>query len=164
MLEERILGVDPGLANTGFGIVDLKTNSYSLVSYGCITTKPDESFALRLQKIYEELNIIIKKFNPKYLAVEELFFCKNVKSALAVGQAKGVIILTGAMNILPVYEYTPLQIKQSVVSYGRGSKEQVQQMVKILLSLKDIPKPDHAADALAAAICCGNDATRNYEI
>ena len=151
-----ILGIDPGLANTGFGIITKKGNDLELIDYGCITTKASMTTETRLMEIFEGLEKIIKKYKPDNMAVEELFFCKNVKSALAVGQARGVVVLFAGKNKLKLQEFTPLQIKMALTSYGRASKGQVQQMVKIILNLKKAPKPDHAADALAAAICGAN--------
>jgi len=151
-----ILGIDPGLATTGFGIIKKDKDKLMLVDYGCITTRAGLANEKRLQHINEELNKIIKKYKPDCLAVEQLFFCKNVKTALAVGQARGVILLTASQNRLPIYEYTPLQVKQAISAYGRADKQQVQKMVKLLLQMDKIPTPDDAADALAVAICCAN--------
>ncbi|GFN35134.1 crossover junction endodeoxyribonuclease RuvC [Tepidimicrobium xylanilyticum] len=148
-----ILGIDPGLAIVGYGVIEYKGNRYRLLDYGVIRTDSNIFFPQRLKLIYDELSSIIDRFNPADLAVEELFFNKNVKTAIQVGQARGVEILAAINKGLEVYEYTPLQIKQSVVGYGRAEKRQVQEMVKILLNLKEIPKPDDAADALAVAIC-----------
>ncbi|QQY78766.1 Holliday junction endonuclease RuvC [Keratinibaculum paraultunense] len=148
-----ILGVDPGLAIVGYGVIQVKGNRYKTIDYGCITTEADVLLPERLKIIYDELSSIIDKYNPRDLAMEELFFNKNVKTAINVGQARGVEILAAVNKGIDVYEYTPLQIKQSVVGYGRAEKRQVQEMVKILLNLKEIPKPDDAADALAVAIC-----------
>ena len=151
-----ILGVDPGLATLGYACVEKNGNNFKKIDYGTITTPADMKNIDRLEKIYNELNDIIKKYSPQQMAVEELFFNKNVKTAIKVGQARGVILLTGAQAGLEVGEYTPLQVKQAVVGYGRASKMQVQQMVKALLSLDKIPKPDDAADALAVSICHGH--------
>lgn len=148
-----ILGIDPGLAIVGYGVIEYKGNRYRLLDYGVIRTDSNIFSPQRLKLIYDELSSIIDRFNPADLAVEELFFNKNVKTAIQVGQARGVEILAAINKGLEVYEYTPLQIKQSVVGYGRAEKRQVQEMVKILLNLKEIPKPDDAADALAVAIC-----------
>ena len=148
-----ILGIDPGLAIVGYGIVECKGNKYKALDYGCIITDSKTLFPERLKIIYDELSFIIDKYNPADMAVEELFFNKNVKTAIKVGQARGVEVLAGINKGLGIYEYTPLQIKQSVTGYGRADKRQVQDMVKLLLNLKGIPKPDDAADALAIAIC-----------
>ena len=151
-----ILGIDPGLATLGYACVEKKGNDFKKIDYGTITTPADMKNVNRLEKIYNELNELITKFSPQHMAVEELFFNKNVKTAIKVGQARGVILLTGAQAGLNVGEYTPLQIKQAVVGYGRASKNQVQQMVKALMGLEKIPKPDDAADALAVSICHGH--------
>jgi crossover junction endodeoxyribonuclease RuvC len=151
-----ILGIDPGLATTGYGIVKKEGNSFKLIDYDTITTSSDRTDVDRLSQLYEELLSLIDKYNPEHIAVEELFFNKNVKTAIRVGQARGVILLAGAQQSINVAEYTPLQVKQAVVGYGRASKQQVQQMVKALLNLEDIPKPDDAADALAISICHGH--------
>ncbi len=152
-----ILGIDPGIADTGYGIIGSDTSgNLKCLNYGTITTKAKLELADRLEIINKELNKIIKKHKPNLIAVEQLFFCKNVKTALIVGQARGVVLLTAKKNKIPLAEYTPLQVKQSVAAYGQASKMQVQKMVKLLLNLDIIPKPDDAADALAAAICAAN--------
>ena len=151
-----ILGIDPGLATTGYGVVEKKGNSFKLIEYNTITTSSDKNDVDRLSVLYEELLSLIDKFEPEQIAVEELFFNKNVKTAIRVGQARGVILLAGSQQGIEVAEYTPLQVKQAVVGYGRASKKQVQQMVKALLNLDEIPKPDDAADALAISICHGH--------
>lgn len=148
-----ILGVDPGTAITGYGIINVEGNKIHPLNYGCIYTETKNSSEIRLRIIFEKLTAIIEKYQPDEMAVEELFFNKNVRTALSVGQARGVILLAGAQKNIPVNEYTPLQVKQSVVGYGRAHKQQVQQMVKVFLNLQEIPKPDDAADALAIAIC-----------
>ena len=151
-----ILGIDPGLARLGFGLVNKKGNKFSVVEYGTIMTPSDKDDISRLQMIHEDIHQIIKKYKPDQMAVEELFFNKNVKTAIRVGQARGVVLLSGSEANLKVSEYTPLQIKQAVVGYGRAQKSQVQQMVKALLNLKEIPDSDDAADALAVSICHGH--------
>ena len=148
-----ILGVDPGVAITGFGIIDYTGNKLKVIEYGAVLTGSKVEFSCRLLKIYQELSMIISKFKPDVFAIEELFFNKNIKTALAVGHGRGVAILSAATQNLPVFEYTPLQVKQAVVGYGRAEKSQVQQMIKILLCLPEIPKPDDVADALAVAVC-----------
>lgn len=148
-----VLGIDPGSAITGYGLVREVGNSLQAVDYGCIRTAPSEPLEARLHKIYLEVCQLIDKHKPDQFAVEELFFNKNVRTALTVGQARGVILLAGAQGGLPVAEYTPLQVKQAVVGYGRAEKAQIQFMVKTILSLPAIPKPDDVADALAIAIC-----------
>ncbi|MFI5358606.1 MAG: crossover junction endodeoxyribonuclease RuvC [Halanaerobiales bacterium] len=154
-----ILGIDPGLAIVGYSLVEKKGNRFSVCDYGVIRTPAEATNCQRLMTIFEELSNLIATYQPDEMAVEELFFNKNVKTAIEVGQARGVILLTGAQAGLRVAEYTPLQVKQAVVGYGRASKEQVQQMVKALLNLSSLPKPDDAADALAVAICHGNSRT-----
>lgn len=150
-----ILGIDPGVAIVGYSIVEYKGNNFKAIEYGAITTKSDMLFPDRIKIIYDGLIEIIDKYNPDDLAIEELFFNKNVKTAIKVGQARGVEILAAVNMGLEVYEYTPLQIKQAVVGYGRADKNQVQEMVKILLNLKEKPKPDDVSDALAVALCHG---------
>ncbi|MFP4199127.1 MAG: crossover junction endodeoxyribonuclease RuvC [Halanaerobium sp.] len=152
----RILGVDPGLATIGYAVVDKKTNHFDVIEYGIIKTSADKEDTERLKIIHHNIEELIKEFRPQEMAVEELFFNKNVKTAIAVGQARGVILLAGSQSGLKVAEYTPLQIKQAVVGYGRADKNQVQQMVKSLLNLAELPKPDDAADALAVSICHGH--------
>lgn len=154
-----ILGIDPGLAIVGYSLVEKKGNRFSVCDYGVIRTPAEATNCQRLMTIFEELSNLIATYQPDEMAVEELFFNKNVKTAIEVGQARGVILLTGAQAGLRVAEYTPLQVKQAVVGYGWASKEQVQQMVKALLNLSSLPKPDDAADALAVAICHGNSRT-----
>lgn len=151
-----ILGIDPGTATTGFGLIKKDKSKLKLLKYGLITTPANLSTAERLDKLYKELNSLLKKQKPDIAAVEDIFFFKNLKTAIKVSQARGVILLTIAKAKIPVAEYTPLQIKQAVACYGRAEKIQVQKMVKVLLGLKEIPKPDDAADALAVAICCAN--------
>ena len=151
-----ILGIDPGFAITGIGILEKTGQEVKYIMHECITTDKGEEFPIRLKKINQELDRIIKKYKPDCAAIEDLFFYKNVKTAMKVGQARGVIILTAIQDNLSIYEYTPLQIKQALTGYGRADKQQVQQMVKTVLKLKDIPRPDDAADALAIAFCCAN--------
>lgn len=151
-----ILGIDPGIADTGYGVIQAEKQKLTCLDYGSIKTKAKTELADRLEIINIELNKIIKKYQPNLTAVEELFFCKNVKTALVVGQARGVILLTAKQNNIPVVEFTPLQVKQAVSTYGRAEKLQVQKMVKLLLNLKELPQPDDAADALAVAICAAN--------
>lgn len=156
-----ILGIDPGTATTGYGIIkklnnpktDIK-NNLKCIDYGCITTKPNISDGERLKKINQELKKIINLYEPKIMAVESIYFFKNLKTAFPVSQAKGVILLTAALKKIPVYEFTPLQVKMAVVGYGKAEKKQVQDMTKILFSLKEKPRPNDAADALAVAFCC----------
>ncbi len=150
-----IMGVDPGTAITGYGLVRYNGARYTLAECGCIRTSPEAPLSDRLQIIYRELTAIIRRHQPGQFAVEELFFNKNARTALAVGHARGVAMLAAASSGLPVFEYTPLQVKQSVTGYGRAAKEQVQYMVKTILALPEAPAPDDVADALAVAICHG---------
>ncbi len=147
-----VLGIDPGIAIVGYGIIEYTGNNFKLLDYGVITTKSNLAYPERLEIIFNRLNQIMTSFNIDEIAIEELFFSKNVKTAISVAQARGVIVLSAQLNTKPIYEYTPLQVKQGVSGYGKADKRQVQEMVKILLNLKSIPKPDDAADALAIAI------------
>lgn len=158
-----ILGIDPGTARTGFGVVSKIPSSKSknrgeikCLDYGLIQTDPSLVPAERLKKINNELNKLIKKYQPKVLAVENVYFFKNFKTAIPVSQAKGVILLTAAKKKIPVYEFTPLQVKMAITGYGKAEKKQVQKMIQVLLNLKELPKPDDASDALAIAICYTN--------
>lgn len=146
-----ILGIDPGLATIGYGVIEAKSR-LSLVEYGIIQTLPTSTLPERLEIIFKNIDLLIKDFNPAEVAIEELFFNKNVKTAITVGEARGVILVNLKLNSVPIYEYTPLQIKSSIAGYGRAEKLQVQNQVKNILSLKDIPKPDDASDALAVAM------------
>ena len=148
-----VLGIDPGTAITGYGLVKGEGDDLTLVAYGAITTSSDWPLPERLQRIYRELTAVIEDRQPTAVAVEELFFSKNVRTALSVGQARGVALLAAANAGLPIHEYTPLQVKQAITSYGRATKDQVQQMVRMLLALDSVPQPDDAADAIAIAIC-----------
>ncbi len=148
----RIIGIDPGTGILGFGVIDAVNGKYVLVDGGVIRTPVKEDDAVRLQTIFEELNEIIANSKPTEMAVEKLYFAQNVTTAMSVSQARGVAILTGKLAGLEIAEYTALQIKQAVTSHGRAEKKQVQEMVRVLLGLKEIPKPDDCADALACAI------------
>jgi crossover junction endodeoxyribonuclease RuvC len=149
----RVLGIDPGTAITGFGIVEGEGDSLGLATYGAITTPANQPLAQRLQHIYRELRALIAEWHPDSAAVEELFFSKNARTALAVGHARGVALLALFDAGLAIQEYKPAEVKQAVAGYGNAPKEQVQGMVQLLLSLDEIPRPDDAADALAVAIC-----------
>ena len=149
----RILGIDPGIAIMGYGVIDFDGNKVKVLENGVITTSSKSRTPQRLDILYKNLNEIIKDFNPDEFAIEELFFNQNVKTAITVGHARGVQILAAQENNLPIYEYTPLQIKQAITGYGRASKSQMQKTVTTLLNLKEIPKPDDAADALSVALC-----------
>ena len=148
-----VLGIDPGYAIVGVGVVEYKNSRFSLVSYGAITTDAGVPFNRRLEIIYDELTEIIEKYKPDAMSVEKLFYNSNAKTVIDVSQARGVIMLAARKTHTPVFEYTPLQVEQSVVGYGRAEKKQVQDMTKRILKLNEIPKPDDAADALAMAIC-----------
>ena len=152
----RILGIDPGIALTGFGIVEKNGVSVKAGSYGHISTEAGTPVPDRLKILYDDMVNIVQEYSPDVVAVEELFFNKNVKTAIIAAQARGVIILSAVNNGVEVVEYTPLQVKQAITGYGRASKQQVQFMVKEMLRLKEIPKPDDTADALGIAICHAN--------
>ena len=154
----RILGIDPGYAILGYGILDMKGNKFEVIAYGSILTDNSMEMPQRLKLLYDELSEIIRRYQPEEASIEELFFNTNAKTAILVGQARGVAILACVKGGLEIEEYTPLQIKQALVGYGRADKKQVQIMVKTILNLKEIPKPDDTADALAAAICHGHSA------
>jgi crossover junction endodeoxyribonuclease RuvC len=148
-----VLGIDPGTAITGWGAVRKQGDDLVLVDYGTVNTSKDTPLPQRLKTIHRELGEIISQHRPDAVAVETLFFSKNVKTALSVGQARGVALLAVAEAGIPFHEYTPLEVKQSVVGYGRATKDQIQQLVKMLLRLDSVPQPDDAADAIAVAIC-----------
>ncbi|NIN66469.1 MAG: crossover junction endodeoxyribonuclease RuvC [Anaerolineae bacterium] len=148
-----VLGIDPGTAITGWGAVRKQGDDLILVDYGTVDTSHDIPLPQRLQTIHRELGEIVSQHHPDAVAVETLFFSKNVKTALSVGQARGVALLAIAEAGIPFHEYTPLEVKQSVVGYGRATKDQIQQLVKMLLRLDSVPQPDDAADAIAVAIC-----------
>ena len=157
VMRYTILGIDPGIADTGYGIIQKdESGNLSCVDYGSIKTMAKMDMGERLEILNKELNKIIKKHKPDLIAIEQLFFCNNAKTAIVVGQARGVAMLTARQSKVPIVEFTPLQVKQAVSAYGKASKMQVQKMVKIILNLKEIPKPDDAADALAIAICASN--------
>ncbi|MBR2452490.1 MAG: crossover junction endodeoxyribonuclease RuvC [Clostridia bacterium] len=149
----RIIGIDPGYAIVGVGCIDYEGNRFKIVEYGAITTEAGEDMTDRLKRIYDEAVDIITRTKPDALAIEELFFQNNQKTAINVAQARGVLILAAKNSGVPVFEYTPLQVKQAVVGYGRADKKQVQQMTKAILNLSEVPKPDDTADALALAVC-----------
>lgn len=154
----RILGIDPGFAITGYSIIDYQCNKFKLIDSGAVTTKAGESFPLRLTKIYDDLSMIIDEYKPDAISVEELFFNNNVKTAINVAQARGVVLVVGCQKQIPTYEYTPLQIKQAVAGYGRADKIQVQKMVKAILNVEKLPKLDDTTDSMAAAICHAHSA------
>jgi len=151
-----ILGIDPGFGRTGWGVCVSEGNKLQAKSYGCIETGKDEDFSYRLEQIYSDLNKIIEKYKPDVIGVEELFFSKNVTTAINVAHARGIVLLSARLANVPIMEFTPLQVKQAISGYGKADKKQVQQMVKTFLNLKEIPQPDDAADALAVAVCASN--------
>ena len=155
----RILGIDPGYAIVGVGIVDYNRNRFSTLEYGAITTTPDQLFPKRLQTIYEDYTTLLDRFHPEAVSIEKLYFGNNVTTGIDVAQARGLILLGAAQRNIPIFEYSPVQIKQAVVGYGNAEKHQVIYMTTKLLNLKSSPKPDDVADALAVAIthahCCG---------
>lgn len=158
----RILGIDPGYAIVGYGIVDYNGNSFKTVGYGAITTKAGKPFPERLEDIYNDMLEIIEKYSPDALAIEKLYFNTNTTTAIDVAQARGVVLLSAQKSGISVNEYTPLQVKQAVTGYGRAEKHQVMEMVKSLLCLKAVPKPDDTADALALAVCHGHYSGSSY--
>jgi crossover junction endodeoxyribonuclease RuvC len=149
----RILGIDPGIGTVGFGVVDAEKGQNTYVACGVITTPPNTPLSPRLDMIYNDLNELIVTFAPQAISVEELFFSKNITTGIAVAHGRGVILLSAYRSGVPVYEYTPMQVKQAVVGYGNAKKNQVIYMVQRLLNMKTPPRPDDAADALALAIC-----------
>jgi crossover junction endodeoxyribonuclease RuvC len=148
-----IIGIDPGLNHTGYGLVEIQKDKIIAIDYGSITNKTSDNFSDKIKNIYNVVDNLIKTYSPHELVLEEIFFSKNTRSAINVGKICGAVALTATLAGINVVTYTPLQIKQSVVGYGRATKNQVQVMVKVLLNLSAIPRPDHAADALAVAIC-----------
>lgn len=154
----RILGIDPGFAITGYSIIDYIGNSFKLMHSGAVTTPKEMSFPLRLSKIYTDLSAIIDQYQPDAISVEELFFNNNAKTAINVAQARGVILVIGCQKNIDTFEYTPLQVKQAVVGYGRADKVQVQKMVKTILKVDTLPKLDDITDSMAIAICHAHSA------
>lgn len=148
-----ILGIDPGYAIVGYGVIEYKNNKFKVIEYGAITTDADMEMFSRFKYIHDELNKIIELYRPEFMAIEQLYFNSNQKTAINVAQARGVLVLSAMNYGIKIFEYTPLQVKQAVAGYGRADKNQVQQMVKLLLNLEKVPKPDDTADALAIAIC-----------
>jgi crossover junction endodeoxyribonuclease RuvC len=149
----RICGIDPGIETTGYGVIESDGSNHVSVTFGAVRTPARQPFPARLLKIYEELSSLLDREQPNVVAVEEVFHAVNVQSALKLGHARGVALLSAARHGLPVFEYSPLEIKSSVTGYGRAEKRQVQEMVRFILSLPETPSPDDAADALAVAIC-----------
>lgn len=155
----RILGIDPGYATIGFGVVDAQRGSLRLLQYGVITTSPDLPFAERLNVIYEDMNRLIEAMEPDVMAIEELFWGHNVTTGIGVSHGRGVILLSAVQRGLPISEYTPMQIKQAVVGYGNATKQQVMDMTRRLLHMEKVARPDDAADAIAVALCHARSAT-----
>ena len=151
-----ILGIDPGFAIVGWGVLEYKNNKFRVLGYGAITTDAHTPFPLRLQTIYNDMCYIFEKYKPEVMSMEKLFYNNNAKTVIDVAQARGVITLSAQNYGVDIFEYTPLQVKQSVVGYGRAEKKQVQEMTRVMLGLSSIPKPDDTADALAMAICHGH--------
>lgn len=152
----RILGIDPGYATIGYGIIEYDNFHFKTVAYGAVTTTPDKKFPDRLCDIYDDITTLIKTYQPDCLSIEKLYFNTNTTTAIDVAQARGVILLAARKAGIQIHEYTPLQVKQSITGYGRAEKHQVMEMVKNLLQLSSVPKPDDTADALALAICHGH--------
>lgn len=148
-----ILGIDPGYAIVGWGVIEYTSNRFTVVDYGAVTTEAGTPFNDRLKAVYDGIDSIMKRYSPEALSIEKLFYNTNAKTVIDVAQARGVINLAAVQNNIPIFEYTPLQVKQSVVGYGRAEKKQVQEMTRVILKLAKIPKPDDTADALAMAIC-----------
>ena len=148
----RILGIDPGTGITGFGVIDCKPAQYNLVDAGVIRTPANQAMPTRLGTIYDNITEIIAEHSPRAASIEKLFFAQNVTTAMSVSQARGVLLLAAEQASMDIFEYTPLQIKQTVTGYGKADKQQMQEMVRVLMNLEEVPKPDDCADAIAAAI------------
>ncbi len=160
----RIIGIDPGLATTGWAVVEFDNNSNpNILDYGCISTKKGLTVPTRLKEIHLDLKELIEKYKPSYAGVETLIFCNNQKTAISVGEARGVVLLTLELAGIPVKEMTPLQVKNSITGYGKANKKQVQESVKVLCGMGEIPKPDDAADALAIAFTTEVLVSRNLQ-
>lgn len=155
----RILGVDPGYAIVGFGVLEYTGTFFTPITYGAITTAAEAPFSERLERIYRDFQFLLQQYQPDSIAMERLYFTSNQKTVIDVAQARGVLMLTAQLAQIPVAEYTPLQVKQAVVGYGRAEKKQVMELTRRILKLQKIPRPDDAADALAIAICHGHCAT-----
>lgn len=156
----KILGIDPGYATVGFGVIELNDTEWELVDFGCITTSKEDDIPTRLLQIYEDTLTLIQEFKPTLFAIEELFFVNNVTTGIDVSQARGVLMLAAAQANLPIYEYRPNEVKMAVTGYGAADKYQMQNMVQSILNLSERPKPDDAADALAIALTCGFEVVR----
>lgn len=151
--KKRIIGLDPGFGIVGYGVVDIQGKSEALVKYGAIRTSAKDPISKRIEKIYDVLSQILTEYMPDESAVEELYFFRNVTTAISVGEARGVMLLALEKFGVKIYEYTPMEVKLSVTGYGKATKRQVQEMVRVMLNMNDIPRPDDAADALAIALC-----------
>lgn len=152
----RIIGIDPGYAIVGYGVLDYDKAQFSVVNYGAVTTNAGTSFDLRLKEIYDDMCTVLDMFKPDCMSIERLYFTNNKTTGIDVAQARGVILLSAVQRGIEIFEYTPMQVKQAVVGYGKAEKHQVQEMVKNILRLSEIPKPDDTADAIALAICHGH--------
>lgn len=158
----RILGIDPGYAIVGYGVVEYDNFRFKTVGYGAVTTYAGTPFCERLEIIYNDLMTVIEKYRPECMSIEKLYFNTNTTTAIDVAQARGCILLAAQKSGIPVFEYTPLQVKQSITGYGKAEKRQVMEMIKSFLSLEKIPKPDDTADALALAVCHGHSAGSSF--
>ncbi|MCM1166863.1 MAG: crossover junction endodeoxyribonuclease RuvC [Lachnospiraceae bacterium] len=152
----RILGIDPGYAIVGYGVLEFNNTRFKVINYGAVTTDPETPFDRRLAEIYGDMCSVLDMFKPDCMSIEKLYFNTNITTGIDVAQARGVIMLAAVQKGVPIFEYTPLQVKVAVTGYGRAEKRQVQEMTKNILRLKEIPKPDDTADALAIAICHGH--------
>ncbi len=158
----RILGIDPGYAIVGYGVVEYDNFRFKTVGYGAVTTNAGTPFCERLEIIYNDLMTVIEKYRPECMSIEKLYFNTNTTTAIDVAQARGCILLAAQKSGISVFEYTPLQVKQSITGYGKAEKRQVMEMIKSFLSLEKIPKPDDTADALALAVCHGHSAGSSF--
>ena len=156
MLHMRILGIDPGYAIVGYGVLEFDNTRFKVINYGAITTESDTPFDKRLAEIYDDMCRVLDMFKPDCMSIEKLYFNTNITTGIDVAQARGVTMLAAVQRGVPIYEYTPLQVKVAVTGYGRAEKQQMQEMTKNILHLKEVPKPDDTADALAIAICHGH--------
>ncbi len=163
-MDLRIMGIDPGIAIVGFGFIDKNGSKLTPVQYGCIQTEAYTPEEERLLHVYEGMVQLIEKYEPQMIAFEKLFFNRNVTTAMSVSQARGVAILAAAQKGLPIAEYTPMQVKQAIVGYGKAEKRQVQEMVRMFLNLQKVPKPDDVADALAVAVCHAHSYVLNSKL
>lgn len=149
----RIIGIDPGYAIVGFGVIEYERSQFTVIDYGAVTTAAETDFNTRLKEIYDDVCYIMDKYRPEAMAIERLYFTTNQKTAIAVAEARGIVLLAARQREIGIYEYTPLQVKNSITGYGKAVKKQVQELTKNILKLPEIPKPDDTADALAIAVC-----------